>query len=64
MDTFKLTILLQALNKNLTVVSKLDGIKHLTKLGDYIKKYKIKDEKILNTYINASNILLGAKNNG
>ena len=63
MDNFKLTLLLQTL-KNLSVVSRLDNIKNLTLLGDYIKRDKVKDNEVLNVYITASNILLGGKKNG
>ena len=63
MDNFKLTLLLQAL-KNLSVVSRLDNIKNLTILGDYIKRDKVKDNEVLSVYINASHILLGGKKYG
>ena len=63
MDNFKLTLLLQTL-KNLSVVSRLDNIKNLTLLGDYIKRDKVKDNEVLNVYINASHILLGGKKYG
>ena len=63
MDNFKLTLLLQTL-KNLSVVSRLDNIKNLTLLGDYIKRDKVKDNEVLSVYINASHILLGGKKYG
>ena len=62
MDHFKLAILLQSLSKNMNVISRLDNIKNLTKLSDYIKMHKIKNMDILNIYINASQHLLGVKN--
>ena len=64
MDQFQLTILLQTLDKSLSVISRLEGIVYLTKLSGYIKSHKIKDDKILNIYKKASQILLGVKNNG
>lgn len=59
MDKFRLIVLLRALELNMNVTSRLDNIKNLTVLGDYIKKENIKDEYIINIYIDASDKLLG-----